>query len=46
MDLVIRRNVRRYQEHLVIAQVVPGNDWELSPAIDEAEAWTSIERAA
>lgn len=46
LDLVIRRNARRYQEHLVIAQAVPANDWELSPAIDEAEAWTSIERAA
>jgi tetratricopeptide (TPR) repeat protein len=46
LDLVIRRNVRRYREALEIERARPANDWELSPEIDEAEAWASLGRAA
>jgi hypothetical protein len=38
--------VRRYREALEIERARPANDWELSPEIDEAEAWASLGRAA
>jgi tetratricopeptide (TPR) repeat protein len=46
LDLVIRRNVRRYRESLEIERALPANDWELAPEIDEAKAWASLGRAA
>lgn len=46
LDLVIRRNVRRYRESLEIERAVPADGWELLPEIDEAKAWASLGRAA
>ncbi len=46
LDLVIRRNVRRYRESVEIERALPANDWELAPEIDELNAWASLGRAA
>jgi tetratricopeptide (TPR) repeat protein len=46
LDLVLRRNVRRYRESLEIERTPPANDWELKSEIDEAKAWASLARAA
>lgn len=46
LDLVIRRNVRRYRKFLEIERALAVSDWELIPEVDEAKAWASLGRAA